>query len=373
MSKERKIFFVVTSGAQDTERHYYDTIETKRSIEEASQFLEPKEIKQLKVNFHGQPYVVWGAVPGSGNMRNWESMEPGDYVMIYRAGKIILAAEVAMKVRSPRLARYFWKEDKKGKTWELIYFLINEVKVNVPQEELNKYLGYKEDYKPRGFNAIKQEKVDALLSQYGDLISFLQRIERGEKPEEIEVEKRQIIEEVIEEEVKKAPTEHDEMQWRLIHLGIKSNFEVWVPKNDQNKSYKGKKFKDYVIKEFREAIDVPSYVKNIDTVWKLNYSVKAAFEIEHSTAIYSGILRLSDLRALAPNSNYPLFIVADKAKKRKVFEQLQRPTFSSEYLNLDKVVKFLSYDGIRKLDAEVREDSVGFEIDWLTTKAEAPS
>ncbi len=366
----RKIFFVVASGGYDTDKHYHDTIENRRTSEEASRFLSPKEIGELKTYLHGRPYTVWGATPGSGNIRTWDSMERGDYIMIYRGGKIIWAAEVAMKVRNAGLARHFWDKDKNGQTWELIYFLINEVKVNVEQPELNKYLEYKDNYFPQGFTAIEQNKADKLLSVYGDLLSLLQKIEKGEKPEEIDIEKKKEFKKIIDEQVERAPTIHDEMQWRLIRLGRKSHFDVWIPRPDQNKSYQGQKFTKLVMHEFHEALDIPSYIKNIDTVWKLGLSIKSAFEIEHSTQIYSGILRLSDLRALAPNSNYPLFIVADRNKKTSVFEQLKRPTFSNDYLHLDKAVKFLSYDKVRHLDEVLKDNNINFDINWLTKEAE---
>ena len=360
----------MAGGGRDTDRHYYDTIKNRRAVNEFEKFLNQKETDQLNKYSHGRPYAVWGAVPGSSNIRNWEAMEDGDYVMVYRQGKIILAAEIAMKTRNPDLARYFWQEDDGGKTWELIYFMINDAPFNVDMVRLNEYLGYDETYHPQGFMAIKQDKVDQLLSVYGDLISLLQKLDSGEALEEIDVEKKKVFEEVLEEKVKKAPTEHDEMQWRLIRLGNMAHLDVWVPPNDQGKQWDGNKFRGHIIKEFQEALDVPTYVKNIDTVWKLGLSIKAAFEIENSTSIYSGILRLSDLRALAPNSNYPLFIVADRDRKSRVFDQLKRPTFSNDYLHLDKVVRFLSYDKIRELDDGSKGDDVGFGTDWITSQAE---
>jgi hypothetical protein len=370
MTKERKIFFVVATGGQDTDRHYFDTIKTKRTVEEAGRFLSQTETEALKKVTHDRSYAVWGGVPGTGNLRTWNNMEPGDYVMVYRGGKVILAAEVAMKVRNPELARHFWQEDRTSKTWELMYFLINDVEVNVPQSEVNKYLGYPTNYFPRGFMAIQQEKANHLLSAYGDLLSLLKKLEQGQKLEEVDVKKQKEFQEFVEEKKERAPTEHDEMQWRLISLGNKAHFGVWVPVNDQGREYEGNKFRDFVLPEFQEAIDVPTYVKNIDTVWKLGFSIKAAFEVEHSTSIYSGILRLSDLRALAPNSNYPLFIVAHRDRRNKVFEQLKRPTFSNDYLKLDREVKFFSYDKIRELDENYKEDSTSFDINWLITSAE---
>lgn len=361
----------MAGGGHETDRHYYDTIKNRRSVDEFGKFLDSEEIEKLNKYAHGRPYAIWGAVPGPSNIRNWETMEKGDYVMVYRNGKIILAAEIAMKVRNAELARYFWKEDEKGKTWEYIYFMINDVAFNVDMASLNKYLGYNEAYHPQGFMAIKQEKVDQLLSMYGDLISLLQKLDSGQELEEIEFTKKKIIDEVIEEKIDKAPTEHTEIQWRLIRLGNKSNFDVWVPVADQSKEFDGNKFKDFVIKEFQETIDVPIYIKNIDTVWKLGHSIKSAFEIEHSTSIYSGILRLSDLRALTPNSIYPFFIVANRERKNKVFEQLRRPTFSNNYLSLDRIVKFLSYDSVRELDQNFKGEQTGFDIDWLIKMAES--
>jgi len=372
MNKSRKIFFVMAGGGHETDRHYYDTIHKRRSVNEFAKYLKYEEANKLNSYAHGRPYAIWGAVPGQNNIRNWEIMEKGDYIMVYRKGKIILAAEVAMKIKNSELAKYFWQTDKDGETWEYIYFMINDMKFNLSMSKLNRYLDYNENYHPQGFMAIKQEKTDKLLSVYGDLISLLQKLSSGLKLEEIELNKKKIINEVVENNVKKAPTEHMEMQWRLIRLGNQSNFDVWVPKNDQNIEFAGNKFRDFVIDKFQESIDVPGYIKNIDTVWKLGFSIKSAFEIEHSTSVYSGILRLSDLRTLTPNSTYPLFIVAKRERKNKVFRELKRPTFSNNYLGLDKVIKFISYDNVRFLDEKYKNKKPDFiNLDWLFKKAES--
>jgi len=371
MTKSRKIYFVMAGGGHDTDRHYFDTIKNRRPVAEFGKFLQPDKVEKLNNYSHGRPYAVWGAVPGPSNIRNWEAMEEGDYVMVYRQGKIILAAEIAMKIRNADLAKYFWQEDENGKTWELIYFMINDIAFDLEMSKLNKYLDYQEDYNPQGFMAIRQDKVDKLLLAYGDLISFLQKLSSGEEPEKVEFEKKRMIDDVLDEQIEIAPTEHTEIQWRLIRLGNRSNFDVWIPTGDKSKEFDGNKFRDFVIKEFQETIDVPLYIKNIDTVWKLGHSIKSAFEIEHSTSIYSGILRLSDLKSLTPNSNYPLFIVANRNRKNKVFEQLRRPTFSNDYLALDRSVKYLSYDVVRNLDENLLQEQMGFNMDWLLNEAES--
>lgn len=369
MNKLRKIFFVVASGGHETDRHYYDTIERKRTVEEAERFLPPKEIEILKTTYHNGPFAVWGAVPGSGNLRTWDSMEAGDYVLIYKSGRIIFAAEVALKTRNTQMAKYLWGEDSNGKTWEYMYFLINPQKTDVSMAKLNPYLGYSENYFPRGFMAIDQNKANELLGHYGDILSALKKIEEGKQLERVEEEaKEESVE--LEEKVERATTEHDEMQWRLIRLGKKTKVDVWIPPNDQGKSYDGNIFRDEVLKDFQETLDVPSYVKNIDVVWKYGYSIKSAFEIEHSTSVYSGILRLSDLRALTPNSTYPLFIVADRDRRNKVFSELKRPTFNNPYLNLKEVIGFLSYDKVRELDEGFKNQDSNISLDFLVEQSE---
>ncbi len=245
----------MAGGGHETDRHFYDTIETRRFVGEFGKFLKSDEADKLDKYARGRPYAVWGAVPGPSNIRNWEAMEEGDYVMVYRQGKIILAAEIAMKTRNTELAKFFWKEDDDGKTWELIYFMVNDVAFNVDIEELNKYFEYEDSYRPQGFMAVKQEKVDQLLSTYGDLISLLEKINSGLDVEKIEFRKKKIISEVLDEGIEKAPTEHTEIQWRLIRLGNRSSFDVWVPVGDQSKEFDGNKFRDFVIKEFQRRGD----------------------------------------------------------------------------------------------------------------------
>ena len=59
-----------------------------------------------------------------------------------------------------------------------------------------------------------------------------------------------------------------------------------------------------------------------------NFSIVRAFEVEHTTSVYSGILRMADLLALQPNMDIKLHIVAPVEKREKVFQEIRRPVFS---------------------------------------------
>lgn len=61
---------------------------------------------------------------------------------------------------------------------------------------------------------------------------MLKTLERGE--ELIHVQARNAaISARIDEPIDRLPTEHDEMQWRLIRLGQLAKCDVWVPRNDR--------------------------------------------------------------------------------------------------------------------------------------------
>ena len=70
----------------------------------------------------------------------------------------------------------------------------------------------------------------------------------------------------------------------------------------------------------------------------------AAFEVEHSTSIYSGLLRMSDLVTLQPNISFPLYIVTSSARIEQVKRQLSRPTFQT--LQLHESCGFFAYEDL---------------------------
>jgi hypothetical protein len=365
----RKVFIVVAGGNSAAERHFEDTIQRARTLEEVRGFLPTREIENLERIYHGSNFIVWGAVPGPMNESRWERMSPGDVVLIYNNGRIRFAGEIAAKVRNKDLAKYFWKENDAGTTWELMYFIVNEERTNVPIEKVNPLFGYQPHYRPQGFSMINEAAVSSFAQNYGDILGVLKTLERGEELIHVPVRK-EVLNTHIDENIERVSTEHDEMQWRLIRLGQLARCDVWVPRADQSKQFEGHQFRDFVLHEFHHTVDVPRSVENIDVVWKFGpYSIKSAFEIEHSTAVYSGILRLSDLRAEAPNSNYPLFIIASENRKRKVFDELRRPTFSGPCLRLHEVIKFLDYGKLRSID-ESSKNAKDFDTNALMAAGE---
>jgi hypothetical protein len=91
-------------------------------------------------------------------------------------------------------------------------------------------------------------------------------------------------------------------------------------------------------------------IEQIDVLWLRGRSIVRAFEVEHTTSVYSGILRMADLLALQPNMDIRLHIVAPSAKREKVFQEIRRPVFSlPEKGPLAESCTYLSYDSLREL------------------------
>ena len=116
-----------------------------------------------------------------------------------------------------------------------------------------------------------------------------------------------------EQEVVKEPAAHTEIQWLLLKLGVDMGFGVWVARNDRSRSFNGHRFselpalKSSLPLQFDDATN--RTIELIDVLWLDRNAIVAAFEIESTTSIYSGLLRMADLVAMQPNLNIPLFLI----------------------------------------------------------------
>ena len=80
------------------------------------------------------------------------------------------------------------------------------------------------------------------------------------------------------------------------------------------------------------APEVSDTVSLIDVIWLApgTGEIVAAFEVEKSTSIYSGILRLEDLVRSIPGCACSLYLVAPDSREKEVMAQLARPSFQND-------------------------------------------
>ena len=150
--------------------------------------------------------------------------------------------------------------------------------------------------------------------------------------------------------------ESHRIQALIADIGARMGMTIWIPRGDRNAV-----IRERAISPDELADRLPlnyddvtlSTIENIDVLWLRKRSIVRAFEVEHTTSIYSGILRMADLIALQPNMDIKLHIVAPLAKRDKVFQELTRPVFSLlENRPLAERCTYLSSDSLRELAEE---------------------
>jgi hypothetical protein len=175
-------------------------------------------------------------------------------------------------------------------------------------------------------------------------------------------------------------TEHTEIQYRLLRLGSDMRYEVWVARNDKGKSWQGKAFADIpgLKRELPVLFDketTENIVEYIDVLWLKGSAIVAAFEIESTTSIYSGLLRMADLLVLQPNLRIPFFLVAPDDRRDKVMREVKRPTFAKLPTPMWQVCRYLSFsdlrNGIKSVGDHVRHFSVEGSHHWLQEISES--
>jgi hypothetical protein len=138
---------------------------------------------------------------------------------------------------------------------------------------------------------------------------------------------------------------HVKIQWGLIQLGQAEGCSVWVPPNDRNLSYDRQPFASRTLERlpnFGFDENTRRIVHNIDVLWLNKNVIRKAFEVESTTSIYSGLLRLNDLVLSQPNNKIDLYIVASQSRRDRVHNQLLRPSFQA----LIPKCEFVSFNSI---------------------------
>jgi len=139
---------------------------------------------------------------------------------------------------------------------------------------------------------------------------------------------------------------HTEIQYALLQLGTDMGFDLWVARNDRGRTCGATTLGavpgivEELPTQFNEATN--RTVELIDVLWLKGNSIVAAFEVECTTSVYSGLLRMSDLLALQPNLKISLYIVAPEERRGKVAQEILRPTFMLREKPLAEICGFIS-------------------------------
>ncbi|MCW3089385.1 MAG: hypothetical protein JWP81_454 [Ferruginibacter sp.] len=162
---------------------------------------------------------------------------------------------------------------------------------------------------------------------------YLSEPERKKLEKLIEKRQESVVREKEEENL------HTEMQYHLLKIGNALGYDVVAASNDRSRSHCGNSFSFMSLQEFPEinlAIDTLNTVKLIDVLWfqKGTNNVIAAFEVEKSTSIYSGILRLTDLSYSIAAGNEVFYLIVPDKREKDVCLQLCRPAIKQNKVTI---------------------------------------
>lgn len=177
------------------------------------------------------------------------------------------------------------------------------------------------------------------------------------KPKVVSTKMGAVVIPVVEDEVETKTTSvtttsssHEQMQYNLVKLGGDLGLDVWIARNDKNRTVNGVRLGDLprVIYELPVQFDEATVrtIELIDVLWINRKAIVAAFEIESTTSIYSGLLRMADLISMQPNLSIPLYIVAPDERRDKVVAEVNRPTFSRLDPPLSEICRYISFSSM---------------------------
>ena len=120
------------------------------------------------------------------------------------------------------------------------------------------------------------------------------------------------------------------LQWLLAKIGHKVGCQVWIAASDHNKACNNDRLGDLSLPSLPILADstFQKVIGKIDVLWLKDQEVIAAYEIEQAcTDVSISLLRLYDLKALFPDHQMNMCLVAPQERFEKVQFELSRPSF----------------------------------------------
>jgi len=178
------------------------------------------------------------------------------------------------------------------------------------------------------------------------------RTEAGEVEVEVPEREEEEEEQAAEHEIR--PRASLKVQAQLAEIGAILGFTLWIPPADRQRILEllPSTHHSKLVSKLPLNYDVATLktIENIDVLWLDRRAIAHAFEVEHTTSIYSGLLRMADPLAMQPRMNIMLHIVAPIERREKVRSEVVRPVFSVlEGGAMSTRCSFLSYDAVNEL------------------------
>ena len=291
-----------------------------------------------------QKVRIWGTTEGPQKRDYFMKMEPGDPILFYSEGKFFASGRVGTTIEDASLGKAIWGSDNSS----LIYTVSDYKPISKTPAEIGELLGYADGWNPQGFVHVSQKAVNSLLTEYNSIEEAFQDLRSGKSttgPSGPDTDDDDIGNGADDGRI------HTEIQWFLVQLGHQHGYDVHVAINDTNRTYDGEPLGEGCIDElvlpgFSDA--VTKIIQYVDVIWLNGDAIVAMFEVESTTSIYSGILRMTDFVTRVPNFAVDMYIVAPEADADAVRKQMTRPTFEAVLSPVEhSSLQFLSFEAVR--------------------------
>lgn len=140
---------------------------------------------------------------------------------------------------------------------------------------------------------------------------------------------------------------HSQVQTLLGGIGVAKGFDIWIPPNDRAKL-------DWTLTHrFSPTNSLPAALlavktiaEEVDVIWidRGGGKPSALYEVEHSTPIYSGLLRFNDVHLTLTSASLRFGIVSNDVRRALFVRQLDRPTFKAS--GLREICTFFEYRNV---------------------------
>lgn len=139
---------------------------------------------------------------------------------------------------------------------------------------------------------------------------------------------------------------HSQVQTLLAGLGHFKGYDVWVPDSDVGRLDWSLTTRFALRRTIPSGFErVSSILSEIDVMWVASggNALEGLYEIEHSTPVYSGLLRFNDILLTDPKVSR--FSIVSNDTRRDLFSrQLFRPTFKKS--GLAEICSFIEYANV---------------------------
>jgi len=291
-----------------------------------------------------QDVRIWGTTESPQKRNYHENMEVGDPILFYSEGEFFASGRIGTTAEDASLGEAIWDSDNSS----LIYTISDYEAISVSPDRLGDILGYGDDWHPRGFVHVSKKAINSLLTEYSSIEEAFQDLRSGESTTDPSGPN------ISDDETANGADDgriHTEIQWFLVQLGHQHGYDVHVAINDKNRTYNGEPLgvgciDELVLPGFSDA--VTKIIQYVDMIWLDGDVIVAMFEVESTTSIYSGILRMTDFVTRVPNFAVDMYIVAPESDADRVRKEMTRPTFEAVLSPVEhSSLQFLSYENVR--------------------------